>query len=707
MADITPTRAGFRLFLAWTLLVVALPAIVVAGPTDKLDPLLRARARDLSGRSRVIVEFLTGADERVFQQRGVTAGRQVAADAQAGEVDNQSLAALASDSRVRRIVPDHPAFATMERTGAAIGATLVREELGLTGAGIGVAVIDSGASPQHDDLYYRIRGRISDRVVHFRDFTRPLQQRLWTPENPSDEYGHGTHVAGIIAGSGFDSDGRRQGIAPNAGLVVLKVLDGQGHGYVSDVIAAIDYAIAVRQRFNIRVINLSVATGVFESYRTDPLAQAARRAVAAGIVVVASAGNLGESAEGEAQYGGITSPGNAPWVLTAGAASHQGTVPRPDDRRADFSSQGPTWIDFAAKPDILAYGVGIESLAAPNSTLARTLADYLLPGTRRTGALPYLSLSGTSMAAPVISGTVALMLEANPRLTPNAVKAILQYTAQARGESALAEGAGLVNARGAVRMAQFFARPRTGVGIPADLIAGTWTPWSRHLLWGNYLLAGGVPLPGSNAWLRTVEWGATATSGGQPIVWGARTTNAVVWGTREDGTDNIVWSTGAPETGDNIVWSTGAPEAGDNIVWSTGAPETGDNIVWSTGAPGAGDNIVWSTGSATNVVWGTSCGGLNCQGLLWSSSLDGSQSGGADNIVWSTFHPERITWNAALGSNVVRASSGGDTSDNIVWSTQAAEENDNIVWSTTAPQPVLWQGVPPAIIRRSDVVGRQ
>src|SRR6185503_1019162 len=115
-----------------------------------------------------------------------------------------------------------------------------------------------------------------------------------------------------------------------------------------------------------------------------------------------------------------------PWVLTVGAASHQGTAPRGDDRVAGFSSQGPTWIDFAAKPDILAYGVGIESLAAPNSTLASTYSAYLLDGTRPTGVKPYLSLSGTSMAAPVVTGAIALMFEANPRLTPNGVKAILE-----------------------------------------------------------------------------------------------------------------------------------------------------------------------------------------------------------------------------------------------------------------------------------------
>ena len=200
------------------------------------------------------------------------------------------------------------------------------------------------------------------------------------------------------------------------------------------MIAAIDYAISVKSTYNIRVINLSVASGVFESYWHDPLTLAAQRAVDAGIVVVASAGNLGQNTQGRAQTGGITSPGNAPWVLTVGASSHRARSQRSDDTIANFSSRGPTWIDFAAKPDLVAPGVGIESLSDPHSTLYATLPSMPYPARRQldsVGYKPYLSLSGTSMAAPVVAGTVALMLEANPKLTPNAVKAILQYTARA------------------------------------------------------------------------------------------------------------------------------------------------------------------------------------------------------------------------------------------------------------------------------------
>ena len=349
-------RSSFSACLAIAL--VALTASSVSAQSvnrgDKLDPVLRHRARQMTGRSRVIVQFKGDADVRVFG-RGV-AGRKLDRRAQVGEVDNLTLAAVASDPRVERVMVDRPAFATMERTGQAIGATLARSQYGVTGRGIGVAVIDSGITNYHDDLFRSANGSSSRRVVHFKDFTRDVSPNLWFNDQQSDDYGHGTHVAGIIAGSGYDSGGRRVGVAPGAKLLGLKVLDGQGQGYVSDVIAAIDYAISVRHTYNVRVINLSVASGVFESYWHDPLTLAARRAAEAGIVVVAAAGNLGLDRNGHAQSGGITSPGNAPWVLTVGASSHQGTVRRSDDVVGDFSSRGPTWLDFAAKPDIVAPG---------------------------------------------------------------------------------------------------------------------------------------------------------------------------------------------------------------------------------------------------------------------------------------------------------------------------------------------------------------
>ena len=333
----------------------------------------------------------------------------------------------------------------MQRTATSIGALWVGGQLGVTGTGVGVATIDSGVSPTHPDL--------DGRVLHFADF-------VGRQASPYDDYGHGTHVAGIVAGSGRASNGARRGVAPGAHLVVLKALDQRGVGFTSNVIAAIEYAIEHRRAFNIRVINLSVAASVYESYLTDPLTVAARRAVDAGIVVVAAAGNRGRTASGNAAYGGIASPGNAPWVLTVGAISENGTASRNDDAVAEFSSRGPSALDLEVKPDVVAPGVAIESTTEPSSALFNSHPGSRLWGAQASAHEPYLSLTGTSMAAPVVSGVVALMIEANPGLTPNAVKAIVQYTAETRaGVDYLTQGAGFLNARGAVELSRTLADP--------------------------------------------------------------------------------------------------------------------------------------------------------------------------------------------------------------------------------------------------------
>ena len=338
-------------------------------PLKKLDPALKGRARKSHGYSRVIVRTGTAnagnAVDALIRGAGGMSGRKLpSTSSQVAVVPNAALRGLAASPIVERVSLDRRVVGAMERTGLTIGAVAVRQSLGVDGAGVGVAVIDSGIASWHDDL--SVDG-VGQRVREFVDFVDGVT-------TPHDDYGHGTHVAGIIAGNGRDSDGARTGIAPGAHLVVLRVLDERGRGHISDVIAAIDYAVAQREALNIRVINLSIAAAVYESYETDPLTLAAERAVRAGITVVAAAGNNGRSLQGNTQYGGIASPGNAPWVLTVGASSHMGTPDRADDTIAAFTSRGPTGLDHRAKPDIVAPGVGIESLSAPGSTLYSSAA---------------------------------------------------------------------------------------------------------------------------------------------------------------------------------------------------------------------------------------------------------------------------------------------------------------------------------------------
>lgn len=525
-------------------------AVAVAAP-NSIDSVETATAR-------VIVQMAKGhaASELnpIVEALGGTIERRLdIINASVVEVPAPAIRTLSGHPLVAHVSVDRRVVGTMERTSATIGATTVRETSGYDGAGVGVAIIDSGVTPWHDDL---ASGDGGQRVVRFVDFVR-------NRPNPYDDYGHGTHVAGAIAGNGFDSGGARTGIAPRAHLMVLKVLDEQGNGRISNVIAAFDYILRRSAGLNIRVVNLSVATRVSESYNTDPLTVAARQLVDAGIVVVAAAGNLGRTAEGLDAYSGITAPGNAPWVLTVGASNHMGSVVRSDDRMALFSSRGPTPVDYGAKPDLVAPGVGIESLSAQGSTFYQTLSPYLLNGTVSTGYLPYLSLTGTSMASPVVSGTIALMLQANSGLTPNKVKAILQYTAEVyQGYDPLTQGAGFLNALGAVELARSLATSTSTNGSPSS--------WSRGVIWGNQLIRGDV-FAVSAPWATGVTWGEASLTldGNAP--------RNVVWGKRCGGSNCQEQWTLAAAYDESVVWGTNVDQS---VVWGTTSSD--GSVVWGT-----------------------------------------------------------------------------------------------------------------------------
>lgn len=492
-------------------------APLTSSALNKLDPLTQRRLTSVFGRSRVIVRAADGVAPSllvpILQSVGGVVYRTLAVvNAHAVELPNAALLTVAASPLVARISLDRHIYGAMERTSSTIGATTLREVEGYTGRGIGVAIVDSGVTTWHDDL----TGDSSAQRVHrFVDFVNGRGIAY-------DDYGHGTHVAGIVGGNGRDSSGARTGIAPDADLVVMKVLDRAGRGYISSVIAALDHLVAHRDILNVRVVNLSVAAGVFESYSTDPLTLAAKRAVDAGIVVVAAAGNYGRDTHGKKMYGGITSPGNAPWVLTVGASSHSGTVERVDDTIALFSSRGPTAIDREAKPDLVAPGVGIESLSDPLSAFYTTKSAYLLRGTALTLYLPYLSLSGTSMAAPVVSGTIALMLQANPTLTPARVKAVLQYTAQKyHGYDVMTQGAGFLDAQAAVTLAAWF----TDASNLPDATDPRWQTWNA----------------------------AHTSNEHHDGVWGTTDDDSVVWGTDDD--DSVVWGTNCSDAAcEPVVW---------------------------------------------------------------------------------------------------------------------------------------------------------
>jgi serine protease AprX len=403
----------------------------------------------------------------------------------------------------------------------------------------------------------------------------------------------------------------------------LKVLGTQGQGSTDNVIRAIEFAIASKDILDIQVLNLSLGHPILEPAATDPLVQAVEHAVRAGLTVVVSAGNYGvNKITGLDGYAGIASPGNAPSAISVGGVRTFDSVTHHDDRIAGYSSRGPSWYDGFAKPDLSAPGDDLLSIAAVGSTLR--LAQEL-----RGNEGNYMRLSGTSMAAGVVSGVVALVLQTNSGLTPNAVKAVLEYTSVAvhddAGESfdRLSQGSGSIVGLGAVALAHAIdtSAPlganwlRTAV-TPSTTIGSESYAWAQLMIWGNHVARGsGVIDEQRRAWALDIVWGE-----------GVEDDDNIVWGNSLDDDDNIVWGNSLDDD-DNIVW-------GNNIVFSN-SWDLNDNVPW--GLNGDDDNIVWGN----RIVWGS--------GLIGMSE--------DDNIVWGNLDDDNIVWgNSALFGSVIRKS---------------------------------------------------
>jgi serine protease AprX len=289
------------------------------------------------------------------------------------------------------------------------------------GDDVSVAVLDTGIT-RHPDLD-EMEARVD----------------LMPDGDGYDRYGHGTHIAGVIAGDGEASNGRYTGVAPETGLVPVRVADWNGATDVSVVLAGLEWIAAHRAEHDIRVVNLSYGTDSQQPYLDDPLNHAVERLWHAGVLVVVSAGNRG------AGDGAIEKPADDPFVLTVGAADTKGTATLADDVVAPFSSRGRTGDGFA-KPDLVAPGVNIVAHRATGSTV-----DALRPAARVGDH--YFKGTGTSQAAAVVSGVAARMFAANPRLTPDEAKAALVGTASRHLAGQPGAGAGLVDAAAAVTAA--------------------------------------------------------------------------------------------------------------------------------------------------------------------------------------------------------------------------------------------------------------
>ena len=468
-------------------------------------------------------------------------------------VPASKLKDLADDPDVAYISPDRPVNAAgtptifdykLQGVNADIAQTY-----GWNGNGIGVAVIDSGISDKPD-----LHGPSGYRVVH--------AENLINGGSAVDTYGHGTHVAGIVGGTGGQSQGTYTGVAPNVNLINFMVLDKTGSGTDSTVIAAINRAIQLRSQYNIRVINLSLGRPVFESYALDPLCQAVEQAWKAGIVVVVAAGNDGRNnSQNTNGYGTIMAPGNDPYVITVGAMKTEGTASRSDDLIASYSSKGPTLLDHVAKPD----------LVAPGNLIVSVLGDGTLPKNYKTNITDkaYFVLSGTSMAAPMVGGAAALLLQQNPNLTPDQVKARLMKTAT-KTFPAFSVATDPVTGISYTSQYDMFTIGAGYLDIWAalnntDLVPST--PGSALSPTVSYDPASGNVYVNSTivtVWDSSAVWAINVVWGSSVFVTGTRTN--VVWGSRT----NVVWGSSGTQ-GFNVVW-------GSTAVWSSSSNNSTESL---------------------------------------------------------------------------------------------------------------------------------
>jgi subtilisin family serine protease len=445
------------------------------------------------------------------------------------EVPAAALKELAASGETRYLSPDRT-IRSLGHVTATTGTDLIRTQsngctLGLVcttttldGTGIGIAVIDSGLDAGHKAFAAKL-DLSGSRVKFKKDFTPEAT------DGGKDPFGHGTHVTASAAGVSTVSGGVYEGVARGADIVSLRVLDSTGQGRSSDLLAALNWILSPADptkpvsssnptnatKYNIRIVNMSLGTPAVDSYKVDPLCLAVRKLVNAGIVVVAAAGNNGKDSQGNKAYGLIHSPGDEPSAITVGAANTFGTDARGDDGIATFSSHGPTrgyttdasgvrHYDNLIKPDLVAPGNKLifaeadDGKSGPNALVKQN--PQLDSGVTDSDNKRLMYLSGTSMATPVVSGAAALLLQANPKLTPNMVKMILMYTAQPlAGFNQLEQGAGELNVEGAMRLAKLVrtdinASAKTGDPLlttsslpdPKTTVAGQQFTWAQGVM---------------------------------------------------------------------------------------------------------------------------------------------------------------------------------------------------------------------------------
>lgn len=575
------------------LLNVAVIAATILGSTLGIQGQRRHRAKvsaDLvafEGRrsskpARVIVRGTRAEIEALASRHGLPVVRMLK-DSAVLLANSEQVSKLAADTENDVLSGDVPVSPFMSISNPATAADQTRSGYaglllglgaipGVNGQGITVAVVDSGIS-YHSALSQKVIANVS---------------RVTGDPSVADAYGHGTHIAGTIVGAASAARDVTKlytgGIAPGAKLVNVRVLGKNGSGWTSDVIAGIEWAIENRALYKIRTINLSLGHPVTESSITDPLCQAVLEATQNGMVVIASAGNAGKAANGAPILGGITSPGSCPHAITVGAINTKATKGRSDDVMATYSSRGPTRFEFAVKPDVVAPGNKIISLEAYGSNLVLNNSFLHVAG-KTTNA--YMQMNGTSMAAAMVSGGAALLLQANPGMTAYQLKIALQSGSTFMKDGGLmGGGAGSVNFWSSRQIA---ANGLTN--LVNTLVGGLLSPSSGVVFWDAGSLSHRVYdrtgirllslLEAPLAWLTSgyLKWGDLNLIGSSNPLASTRS-NEILWGDVASWTSDheILW-------GDTIY----TPE-GQEILWGDSSMSDGNEILWGDSAqPAAGD----------------------------------------------------------------------------------------------------------------------
>ena len=451
---------------------------------------------------------------------------------------------------------------------------------------INVAMIDTGVY-EHQDLYGRVRqysflnGAYPIPDIEYEGSDIEIEK--YHDDSLVDGYGHGTHVAGVISATGKSSDGKYRAMATGTNILSLQVLDANGQGQMSDVIAALDWLLQYGDAFDIDVVNMSLGKPVTESNTTDPLVLAVETLWDSGMVVVVAAGNDGNNG-----YFTVTSPGNSRKVITVGSLTDNGTgLEFGDDYVSTFSSRGPTPGDFVVKPDLVAPGNRLVSTISEKSTLADLLPDRVVACTvsEDCKGKRYFMLSGTSMAAPMVSATAALMLQKDPSLTPATVKARLMRSARKYGHSPIDGGAGLLDVDAALDEANTVSGEALSPLMHQDPATGATLIQDTGVLWGDTIWGSG--------YLWTDGGGVDA--------------NGYLWTDGGVNANGYLWTDGDLDA-NGYLWTDGGVDA-NGYLWTDGTL-VANGFLWTDGGTGGGRI------AANGFLW--TDGGVEENGYLWT-----------------------------------------------------------------------------------------